>query len=432
MAILSLIPITYYRITEFFILDKISFTLAFLRIWVVVFILITTPLIYKSIKNNHFYYFLIFSFLRVSFLRFLTNNLLFFYFIFEVSLIPTILLIIGWGYQIERIQSLFYFIMYTIFASLPLLTFITRLSLENEVFYRLNKSFYRFKSFTQELVFGFVILLAFLVKIPLYIFHLWLPKAHVEAPVGGSIILAAVLLKLGGYGIFRTIFFYFKINFYLYFLVWVSCAGIVVRRRVCSKINDIKSLIAYSSVAHIAIALLGIYSIFKTGSLGCLILLLRHGICSSGIFYFIGITYNLSRSRTIIVNKGITNFIKTYTLIIFLIFIPNIAIPLTINLFSEIYILLNIVLFRVIPLVIILIGIFLVAYFTLLLFRRMTHGIIFYFSKINGVIKFDSLLLCFTHIFVLNISFLFINILYLFILFKIIACGALKDYKVSR
>jgi len=193
----------------------------------------------------------------------------------------------------------------------------------------------------------------------------------------------------------------------------VSCIGVIVSGRVCANINDIKSLIAYSSVSHIAIALLGMYTIFKTGSLGFLILLLGHGVCSSGIFYFVGVTYNLRKSRSLIVNKGLRNLIKRYTLIIFLIFIPNMAIPFTMNLFSEIYILLNIILFRKIPLIILLVGMFLVAYFTLLLFRSVTHGITFIFKKINCSLKLDRLLLCCSHIFVLNISFVFINILYI-------------------
>jgi NADH-ubiquinone oxidoreductase chain 4 len=274
--------------------------------------------------------------------------------------------------------------------------------------------FFEFKLFSSskivEFLIGILVTLAFLVKIPIYLFHLWLPKAHVEAPVAGSIILAGVLLKLGGYALIRMIVFFSILFFYVSFIFMVSCVRMVIVGIYCTKFTDIKLLVAYSSVSHMAISLLGVFSSYISGNLGCLIMLLSHGICSSGIFYFIGLTYSFTKRRRLMVNKGISLFVGTYSLVMFILFIPNMAVPITINLFSEIFILFNLLGFFSLSLVWVLPGIFLVAYFTVIIFRYSTHGsfnrLIFKLVNLN----FDSYLVVLTHAFLINVSFIFINI----------------------
>lgn len=224
------------------------------------------------------------------------------------------------------------------------------------------------------------------------------------------------------------IFNFFFFNEVIQVLIWLSCLGIAIVGVICRKINDIKSLIAYSSVSHISIALLGVYRFLKSGTLGCIFLLLRHGICSSGIFFFIGVIYSFRKRRSLIINKGLLNLRKGLTILIFLIYMPNIAIPLTMNLFAEIYLLLTIISFSSTSLILLLLGIFLVAYFTVLVFSSIIHGLPSSRLKTNLRLKFDFFIVSVAHIFLLNISFLFINLFCLFSLFKIKDCGALEDF----
>jgi len=189
--------------------------------------------------------------------RFLTVNLFMFYFFFEFSLIPTLILIIGWGYQPERIQAGVYFLFYTLTASLPLLLSLFYIYVSEG---RLYIILIRYIQLRAGGFFFISIVLAFLVKIPIFITHLWLPKAHVEAPVSGSIILAGVLLKLGGFGLCRVIsLIYFYLLKYRAYFIGLSLAGMVYVGFICCRLNDIKALVAYSSVSHIALVICGIF-----------------------------------------------------------------------------------------------------------------------------------------------------------------------------
>lgn len=237
--------------------DLISYFIILLRIWICSLILMARE---KLIKDNYFLNFFIFVVLILMlslFLTFRSINLFIFYIFFEMRLIPTLILILGWGYQPERIQAGLYIFFYTLLASLPIMVSIFYFyeNFSSLDFFFLNGYF---NSFLLYICTSFV----FLVKIPIFFVHLWLPKAHVEAPVSGSIILAGIILKLGGYGFMRLIGLFILVGVRVNFIfILISLFGGFIISLICLRQRDIKSLIAYSSVSHMGLVLAGIITL---------------------------------------------------------------------------------------------------------------------------------------------------------------------------
>nr|YP_011011088.1 NADH dehydrogenase subunit 4 [Epilepia dentata]WPW49425.1 NADH dehydrogenase subunit 4 [Epilepia dentata] len=313
--------------------DMISYGLILLSIWICILMLMASENLYKSNYYVEFFLFNLIFLLVMLFLTFSVMNLFMFYMFFEGSLIPTLMLIIGWGYQPERIQAGMYLLFYTLFASLPLLM---------GIFYIFNEMntmmiyFMKFMNFDLYFLY-LVMIMAFLVKMPMYFVHLWLPKAHVEAPVSGSMILAGIMLKLGGYGLLRIFIMMEKISLKMN-LIWlvISLVGGFYISLKCFCQVDIKSLIAYSSVAHMSIVISGIMTMNYWGYLGSYILMIGHGLCSSGMFCLANINYERLHSRSLFINKGMMNFMPSMSLWWFLLLSSNMAAPPSLNLMGEI------------------------------------------------------------------------------------------------
>jgi len=223
------------------------------------------------------------------------------YIYFEFSLIPIFLIIIGWGYQFERLKASKAIILYTVTASLPLLaTIVLARGQGGDYIFQANLLYFRGKQLTLISLF---FVAAFLVKLPLLYVHMWLPKAHVEAPVVGSIFLAAVLLKLGGFGLLKVTPLLEGPKEFSSLLIRIAGWSLVVVRAICTQCTDIKVLIAFSSVAHMALAVLTLLRGATLRVECCLLILLRHGISSSIAFYFRFLFYKKSKTRRMLLNK---------------------------------------------------------------------------------------------------------------------------------
>jgi len=157
--------------------------------------------------------------------------------------------------------------------------------------------------------------MAFFIKIPIYFFHVWLPKAHVEAPVYGSIILAAILLKIGRYGLIRLIeILLYSSIIYIYVIFCVGIMGRILISMLCLVQIDIKRLVAYSSVVHINLILCSLGTFFKLGFNRGYIIIISHGLCSSGLFYIVNLYYERTTRRLLILNKGILSRLPSFSI----------------------------------------------------------------------------------------------------------------------
>jgi len=313
-------------------LDFISVWLILLTVWLSVIMCLVSQKIFHDI--NYIIRFLyIVLFLCVNLVNtFLVSNILIFYFLFELSLVPTLILIIGWGYQPERLEAGIYIMVYTISASLPLFLIILFLFKKEGCVFISMGYFSGVAYFPFVELWWFFIVFAFIVKIPIYLVHLWLPKAHVEAPVSGSIILAGVLLKLGGYGVSRFSFIFPYTRFYLCTLfLSISLWGAFITSIICVRQSDIKSLIAYSSVGHIGLLISGLFTNFFIGFQGVLVIIISHGVVSAGLFSLVNIIYEKVSRRRMYLIKGVLTITPTFSLLIFLLCILNIGCPPSIN-----------------------------------------------------------------------------------------------------
>nr|WGO62305.1 NADH dehydrogenase subunit 4 [Pseudandraca sp. 1 MD-2023a] len=362
---------SFSNISYMFSCDIISFGLILLSIWICGLMILASENLLKLKFYINFFLFNIVFLLIMLYMTFSVMNLFLFYLFFEGSLIPTLLLIIGWGYQPERLQAGMYLLFYTLFASLPLLM---------GIFFIFNKynciMIYFLKFLNLDFIILYLVMVsAFLVKMPMYFVHLWLPKAHVEAPVSGSMILAAIMLKLGGYGLLRVMIFLQGVNLKLnYFWVIVSLVGGFYISLKCFCQVDIKSLIAYSSVAHMSMVIGGVMVMNYWGFMGSYLLMIGHGLCSSGMFCLANINYERVHSRSFFINKGMMNFMPSMSLWWFLLMSSNMAAPPSLNLLGEISLLNSLLSWSWMMMLVLMLISFFSAGYSLYLYSYSQHG----------------------------------------------------------
>lgn len=352
-------------------LDILSFGLILLSFWICALIIMSRRGVYFRNLNLNYFLFNVVFLLFILLLTFSCINLFLFYVFFERSLIPTLFLILGWGYQPERLQAGLYLLFYTLFASLPLL--IGLFFIINN-FYSLNFLFLKEFNIENFLLYLFFVF-AFLVKIPIFLVHLWLPKAHVEAPVSGSIILAGVLLKLGGYGLIRVFSIILNISIKLnIFWIVLSLVGGFLVRIVCLRQIDLKALVAYSSVAHMRLVIGGLIVLLSWGWGFSYSLIIAHGLCSSGLFYLVNLTYERLGRRRLLINKGILTFMPSIAIWWFLLCSRNMAAPPSLNLMGEIGLLNRVLSWSQFSIILLILVSFFRAAYSLYLYSFSQHG----------------------------------------------------------
>nr|ATF28586.1 NADH dehydrogenase subunit 4 [Exitianus indicus] len=368
----------YSKISYFMGMDHFSFNLVLLG-------LIISCLMVISMSNSRWCPVFLFINLSLNFcliMIFVSMNFLYMYISFEFVLIPLMILILGWGYQPERLISGLYLLFYTMIVSLPLLILLLVIYLDYGSFF-FDKMYF----FSDFFLVHFILMIVFMVKMPMYFVHFWLPKAHVQAPVSGSMILAGLMLKIGGYGLIRSCSMYeFMYIKYSFFWFSVSMVGSIYISIICLLQFDMKSLIAYSSISHMGLVIMGFMTYSNLGLIGSYYLMLAHGFCSSGMFYMANLFYLRTSSRSFFVNKGLLMYIPSGGIFWFLFCCFNMSCPPSLNFISEFMILTSMMSFWFWSFYFFIFISFFCACFSYFLFSYSQHGIystLYSFSSLN-------------------------------------------------
>jgi NADH-quinone oxidoreductase subunit M len=284
---------------------------------------------------------------------FLAMDAILFYTFFEASLIPMYFMIGVWGGK-RRLYATMKFFIYTMFGSLFMLLAIIALIFMTQDqtgtisaslldFYNLKIPFVANEFLNTQTLLFFAFALAFAIKVPMFPLHTWLPDAHVEAPTPGSVILAAVMLKMGTYGYMRMVLPLFPgaSEYWGWLIMLLAVVGIIYGALVAMVQPDIKKLVAYSSVSHMGYVMLGLFAFNIYGATGSLYQMLNHGVSTGALFLLVGMIYERTHSREISDYSGLAKVAPWFTIVFLIVTFSSIAVPMTNGFIGEFLILLG-------------------------------------------------------------------------------------------
>ena len=348
----------------------------------ILFVILTTMLVpicilasYESIKFSVKEYLISFLALETFMIGvFCSLDLVLFYLFFEGGLIPMFLIIGIWGGE-RRVYSTFKFFLYTLAGSVFMLLAIIYILISTGTTDVETLLVYNFTT-NEQLILWIAFFTSFMVKIPMWPFHTWLPDAHVEAPTAGSVILAGVLLKMAGYGFIRFSIGFFPdaSEFFAPFIFSLSVIAIIATSLIALVQEDMKKLIAYSSVAHMGFVTLGIFTFTVQGIEGGIIQMISHGIVSAALFLCVGVVYDRLHTREIARYGGLVSKMPFYSFSFMIFILASLGLPGTSGFVGEFLVLLSIFTVNTYFAIFATTGVVLAATYSLWLYRRIIFG----------------------------------------------------------